>query len=322
MFTPNSYHLALFLMLLCMTCWGSFANAFKKAGEVRFELLYWDYVAGVFITSLIIAFTLGSWYGGETAFFSNLVNANGSRIGYALLAGTLFNIANILLVIAISIAGMSVAFPVGIGMALVGGTILTYIIDPKGNPIMLSSGVALAILAISCSALAYKNLGGQSNSKKGLWVSLTAGILMSTWAPLSAASMAPGEGTLTPYTSMVFFAFATMISTVFFNTYFMLKPLNGEPVSFKGYFEGKPTWHAWGFTAGIIWTIGTASNLIAGKVTGFAVSYALGQSAPMVAALWGIFIWKEFKGAKSKAKIFLGLMFLFYLGAITLIAKS
>ena len=177
--------------------------------------------------------------------------------------------------------------------------------------------------------LAYEVLGRGTQSggkvqvtKKGLWISIVSGILMGSWSPLTAASMADGTGQLTPYTSIVVFTFATLVSTFFFNVYFMQKPLSGEPVSFEGYLQGKPSWHVLGLTGGFIWSIGTAANLIAGREAGFAVAYAMGQSAPMVAALWGVFVWNEFEGASSKAKMYLAAMFVFYAGAIAVIANA
>ena len=324
MFIPESYGLALLLMILCAICWGSWANTYKLTKNVRFELFYWDYAIGIFVMSLILAFTLGSWRGGEDAFLANLVQATGSRLGLAMLGGVIFNLANILLVGAIAIAGLAVAFPVAIGTALVLGTILTYLVQRTGDPVLLFSGVALALIAILADALAYKELGGGKLkvTKKGLWICIVSGILMGAWSPLTAASMAEGAGQLTPYTSTVFFTFAALVSTFFFNIYLMEKPLVGEPVPLSDYLKGSPNWHAWGLAGGFIWGLGTAFNLIAGRATGFAISYAIGQSAPMVAALWGLIVWKEFAGADTKAKIYLASMFVFYMAAIIVIANA
>ena len=327
MFVPETYGLALFLMILCMICWGSWANTFKLAGDIRFELFYWDYALGVFIMAILLALTAGSWHGGESAFFNNLGQATGPRIGLALMAGTIFNLANILLVGAIAIAGMAIAFPVAIGAALVIGTVLTYFVDQSGNPTLLFAGVALAVIAVIADSLAYKELSGGKVqvTRKGLWISIVSGVLMGSWSPLTAASMSAGTlagAPLTPYTSMVIFTFAVVVSTFFFNIHFMQKPLVGEPVSFEGYLKGRPGWHALGLAGGFIWSIGTASNLIAGSEAGFAVSYAMGQSAPMVAALWGVLVWKEFAGANAKARLYLTLMFVFYMSAIALIASA
>lgn len=312
------------MMIICTICWGSWANTYKLAKDVRFELFYWDYALGIFVMAVILAFTLGSWSGGEESFLANLADASGRRITLAMLGGIVFNLANILLVAAIAIAGLAVAFPVAIGTALVLGTVLTYLVQRTGNPILLFAGVALALVAIIVDALAYKELSGGKIkvTKKGLWVCVISGLLMGSWSPFTAASMAEGPGQLSPYTSTVFFTFAAFISTFFFNIYFMVKPLIGEPVSFRGYLEGTPSWHALALLGGFIWSIGTGFNLVAGRAAGFAISYAIGQSAPMVAALWGVIVWKEFAGANSKAKLYLGLMFLFYVGAITVIANA
>ena len=324
MFIPESYALALLMMILCAICWGSWANTYKLTKDVRFELFYWDYAIGIFVMAVLLAFTLGSWGGGEEAFLPNLVQATGPRLGLAMLGGIVFNLANILLVGAIAIAGLAVAFPVAIGTALVLGTILTYLVQRTGNPALLFAGVALALVAIIADALAYKELGGGKLkvTKKGIWICIVSGLLMGSWSPFTAASMAEGAGQLTPYTSTVFFTLAALISTFVFNIYFMEKPLVGKPVSLSGYTAGQPSWHVLGLLGGFIWSIGTAFNLVAGRATGFAISYAIGQSAPMVAALWGVFVWKEFAGANSKAKTYLVLMFLFYAGAITVIANA
>lgn len=324
MFIPESYELAYFLMVVTMICWGSWANTFKLAKGVRFELFYWDYALGIFVMALLIAFTLGSWNGGPEAFLQNLVSATGPRIGMAMLAGAIFNLANILLVGAIAIAGMAIAFPISIGTALVLGTLSTYAVQRSGNASLLFAGVGLAVVAVIADALAYRELaGGEVRvTRKGVWISVIAGLLMGSWSPLTAASMAEGTGQLTPYSSIVFFTFAALVSTLFFNIYFMMKPLDGEPVSFEGYLGGAPSWHALGILGGFVWSLGTACNLIAGRTAGFAVSYAMGQSAPMVAALWGVFVWGEFKGASSKARSYLVLMFVFYAGAIALLARA
>jgi len=111
-----------------MLCWGSWGNTQKLAGKTwRYELFYWDYVIGVLLFSLINAFTLGSIGSAGRSFIPDLMQADISNIGSAFLGGVIFNLANILLSAAIAIAGMSVAFPVGIGLALVLGVIINYI---------------------------------------------------------------------------------------------------------------------------------------------------------------------------------------------------
>ena len=186
-------------------------------------------------------------------------------------------------------AGLAVAFPVAIGTALVLGTVLTYWVQRAGDPTMLTIGVLLALVAIVADSLAYRELaaGELQISGRSIRVCLVAGVLMGIWSPFTAASMAPGPGQLTPYTSTVFFTLAALLSTIPFNLYFMHKPLIGEPIALCGYFEGGWKWHWLGIIGGFVWCLGTAFNLIAGRATGFAAAYAIGQSAPMVAAFWG-----------------------------------
>jgi len=324
MFVPESYGLALLLVILCAACWGSWANTYKLARGVRFELFYWDYAIGIFLMALLLAFTLGSAGGGEDAFLANLHEAGAGRIVQAMIGGAVFNLANILLVAAISIAGLAIAFPVSIGTALVLGTVLAYTVEPKGTQGLIALGVALAVAAILADALAYKELGGGKVkvTRRGLWICIVSGLLMGSWVRFTTVAMAPGEGRLTPYTSTVFFTLSALLSTIPFNLYFMKKPLAGEPVSMSGYFRGGARWHVLGLLGGFIWSLGTAFNLIAGSRVGFAISYAIGQSAPMVAALWGVLVWKEFEGASAKAKRNLALMFVFYIGAIVALASA
>jgi len=323
MFIPESYALALVLMIINMTCWGSWANTYKLTKGIRFELFYWDYAAGIFLMSLVLAFTLGST-GGDDAFLANLGRAGGRQISFALLAGTIFNLANLLLLGAIAIAGLAVAFPVGIGTALVTGTVLTYLVEPKGNGVLITGGVALAILAVLSDAKAYREVAASQPSvtKKSIVMCIASGLLMGSWSPLTTAAMAAGPGQLTPYTSTVFFTLAALLSTLPFNLYLMKKPIVGEPVSMSGYFKNGSSWHLLGILGGCIWAVGTGLNLVAGRKVGFAIAYAVGQSAPMIAALWGVFVWKEFSGATPQAKRYLALMFIFYVGAIAVLTSA
>ncbi len=260
---------------------------------------------------------------GSAAFPANLLSASASALAQAAAAGVVFNIANLLLVAAISMAGLAVAFPVSIGTALIIGTALTFFVDRKGAPLIIALGVGLAAVAIVCCAAAYRAQANSTTvSRKGVIICLVSGLLMASWAPLAAASMQKAPGALTPLTSLAVFGIGVLVSTVPFNLYFMRRPLNGEPVSMRAYSEGGTSWHLLGLLGGVVWTIGTASNLVAGSSVGFAISYAIGQSAPLVASLWGIFVWKEFAGAKPAATRALAGMFLFYVAAIAVLSNA
>ena len=326
MFILENYSTAIVFCIITMLCWGSWANTQKlSASTWRFELFYWDYVFGILILSLLFAFTLGSNGSGGRAFIKDLQQADTFNLFSALLGGIIFNLANILLVAAIAIAGMSVAFPVGIGIALVLGVLVNYIDKPEGNARLLFGGVALIALAILLNASAYRKMSsGRTTSTKGLVLSVTAGLLMGFFYRFVARSMfndftIPEEGKISPYTAMVFFAVGVLLSNFVFNTYIMKKPFTGTPVSFDQYFKGNFKNHLAGFFGGMIWCVGMSFNIIASGKTSPAIAYGLGQGATVVAAIWGIFIWKEFKNAPKGTSLLINAMLLLYIAGLLLI---
>src|SRR5271169_5782404 len=323
MFTPHNLGIALIMMIASAVCWGSWANTYKGVKNYRFELFYWDYAIGIFLISLILAFTMGSTSNDANSFLNNVRSADGSNIISVMIGGAIFNLANLLLVAAIDMAGLSIAFPVAIGIALVVGVVLSYILQPKGNSALLAAGVACAVVAVIMDGKAYGSLAsaGRATSKKSIVVCIVSGVLMGLWAPFVAHAMTQGN-TLGPYSIAVFLTLGALLSCSLWNVYFMKKPLVGEPVNFSGFFRGPASGHFLGVLGGVIWGTGMVLNLAAANFTGVAISYAIGQSAPMVAALWGVLAWKEFQGARPQAKTYLALMFLFYLLAILLVAKA
>jgi len=328
MFIVNNYPLAIIFCVITMLCWGSWGNTQKLAGKTwRYELFYWDYVIGVLLLALIFAFTLGSNGSSGRSFLADLAQADMKNMGSAFLGGIIFNAANILLSTAIAIAGMSVAFPVGIGLALVLGVIINYLGAQKGDPLFLFLGVGLITIAIIINAIAYKKAssGNQKVTSKGILISIIAGLLMSFFYRFIAVSMdldnfeSPAAGLMTPYTAMVIFSLGMVISNLVFNTILMKKPISGEPTNYKAYFSGKFSTHLVGVLGGIIWGIGNSLNLIAAGKAGAAISYGLGQGATLVAALWGVFIWKEFKNSPKGTNTMLATMFIFFVIGIILI---
>jgi glucose uptake protein len=328
MILPMTYAGALALAILSMLCWGSWANTFKLTTKWRFELFYFDYAFGVMIASIIAAYTFGSM-GDELTFSDNLLIARKLNMAYALGAGIVFNLANMLLVAAISLAGLSVAFPVGIGLALVIGVVWNYILRPAGHPVILFVGAALVVLAIVVDALAYRAHAGSAgkrkrSSAKGIIISLMSGVLMGSFYPLVEMSRATELG-LGPYTVAVIFAIGVVGSTFVFNVYFMNLPVQGEPVPFSAYFRGPMRNHLLGLAGGIVWASGAIANFVAASApeevnVGPAVSYALGQGATMISALWGLLVWKEFAGANARVKTFLTLMFILFGAGLSLVS--
>jgi glucose uptake protein len=310
-----------------MLCWGSWANTQKLAEKTwRFELFYWDYVIGILLFSIISAFTLGSIGNEGRSFLDDLSQADAGNIGSAFLGGIIFNAANILFSAAIAIAGMSVAFPVGIGIALVLGVILNYSVAQKGDATYLFAGVALIIVAILLNAAAYRKASaGSKVTTKGILLSVIAGILMSFFYRFIAASMDlenfenPAAGKMTPYTAVFIFSVGIFVSNFVFNTIFMRMPITGPPTNYNEYFKGNLRTHMVGVLGGLIWGLGNSFNLIAAGKAGPAISYGLGQGATLVAAFWGVFIWKEFANAPKGTSNLITAMFLFFVVGIGLI---
>jgi glucose uptake protein len=326
MFIVGSYPLAVILCVITMICWGSWANT-QKLAEKRwsFPLFYWDYTLGLIALSLAFGLTLGSQGEAGQSFGENLSTASWNALLSAFTGGVVFNIANLLLVAAIAIAGMSIAFPIGIGIALVLGVIVNYVATPLGDPVLLFAGVGLVSLAIVLDALAYRKISSGSATAKGIGISLAAGILMGFFFRFVAASMSddfanPQPGLLTPYTAVFVFSIGVFLSSFVFNSYFMYRPVEGEKVTYGDYFSrGTPRLHLVGILGGVIWCVGMSFSLIASEKAGYAISYGLGQGATLIAAIWGVFIWKEFKGAPKGTNGLLGLMFLCFVLGLGLI---
>lgn len=331
MFIVENYSLAVVFCVITMLCWGSWANTQKvAAGKWRYELFYWDYVIGILIFSVAAAFTLGSHGNSGRGFMADIAQASTYNITSAIVGGIIFNLANILLSTAITLAGMSVAFPVGIGIALILGVIVNFFLLEKGNPVTLFIGVALVAVAIILNAVAYSSGSGVTKNAgvKGILVSIVAGILMSLFYRFVAASMdlenfiSPAAGKMTPYSASVIFSLGILLSNFLFNTVMMHKPVEGPPVTYKEYFKGRGGLHAVGFLGGCIWALGNLFNLIAAGKAGPAVSYGLGQGATLIAAIWGVWIWREFKDAPPKVTRLLTGMFIFFIAGLALIIIS
>ncbi|MBS1543759.1 MAG: multidrug DMT transporter permease [Bacteroidetes bacterium] len=329
MFIIQSYSTAVIFCIITMLCWGSWANTQKLAGNNwRFELFYWDYVIGIVLFSLLCGFTLGSIGQGGRSFMADLQQADYRNLFSAFIGGIVFNAANILVVAAIAIAGMSVAFPVGIGIALILGVIINYVSAQHGNPILLFTGVSLVAAAIVLNARAYRIKAGTQTSvpSRGLLLAIIGGVLMSLFYRFIAASMdlndfvAPEPGKMTPYSAVFVFSLGVLFSNFFLNSWLIFKPFVGKPTSYHAYFSGRSAHHFYGILGGLIWGIGNSFNLIAAGKAGPAISYGLGQGATLVAAFWGVFIWKEFDNAPMGVnKLIIAMFGCFLLGLILIV---
>lgn len=331
MVVVESYLVAVIMCFITMLCWGSWANTQKLATKKwPFQLFYWDYALGVLLLSLILALTMGSLGSVGRSFLADLDQATSRVLWLAFLGGIIFNLSNILLVAAIDIAGMAVAFPIGVGLALAIGVITNYIATPVGNPVVLFIGVALVVAAILIDALAYKRLPtmGQKTPTKGIVISVAAGVLMGFFYRFVAASMSEDfvnleAGKLSPYTAVVIFSLGLLLSNFLWNSFVMAKPFVGNPVPYRDYFtKGDTRLHLIGILGGVVWGIGMSFSIIAAGEAGFAISYGLGQGATMVAAFWGVFIWKEFKEAPAGTNRLIALMFASFIVGLALIITA
>lgn len=324
MYQPESYAVSLTFMVLSMLCWGSWANTVKLCPGYRFQLFYWDYIIGLIAGAIAWGLTLGSMGSTGLPFLQSVLSTSAHACWLAIAGGVVFNVANLLLVAAIEIAGLAVAFPVGIGLALVVGAVSNYVLSPKGNPLLLFGGVALVVLAIIFDAIAYREreTGRPKASKRGLIITLISGLLMGTFYPLVSGAM-NGEKATGPYAAAFFFSIGVAICAVPMNYLLMRFPLDGsDPVAMSGYSGAPMRWHLAGILGGAIWCTGALTNFLASKtnIVGPAVSYSIGQGATMISAAWGVFIWHEFSSAPARAKVFLTWMFVLFLCGLGVIA--
>jgi glucose uptake protein len=325
MFTPQTYSMALFLMTLSMLCWGTWANTQKITRSWPFAFYYFDYTIGLLVCSVLFGLTLGQIDpSSPDSFFLNLRAASQRSLWLAFAGGAVFSVGNILIVAAISVAGMAVAFPIGAGLALVLGAVLNYVVSPAGNPVLIFSGIGLVCIAIVLDALAYKGISrGNAASGKGILLSFVGGIGAGLFYPLVAKSLA-GPGHLQPYTVNVVFALGAVASALPMIYLLLRRPISGSPLELRDYGSGSWNVHAWGIAGGLIWGLGTIANFVASYVPmiGPATSFSMGEGNTMISALWGVFVWKEFRGASSRVRLYLALMFLCFLLGLTSIALS
>lgn len=345
MILPGSYIFTILLLIVSMLCWGSWANTFKLTGKWRFELFYFDFAFGVFLAALIAALTFGSMGWDGFSFLDDVRNAGKRQDLFAFVAGAVFNLANMLLVAAISLAGMSVAFPIGIGLALVIGVIWSYALHPVGSAVLLGLGSISIVVAIILNAVAYniyasfmrKNQQSAAlpvkgkkpakvSSTKGIVIAVISGVLMGSFYPLVEMAKDSDVG-LGPYAIGFIFSLGVLFTTFVYNLFFMNLPVQGEPVEFGEYFKGKAKQHGLGILGGMLWSTGAITNFVAARAEGAAqagpaVSYAMGQGATLISALWGLFVWKEFAEADGRVRTLLFIMFVFFITGLAAVSVA
>jgi glucose uptake protein len=314
-----------------MICFGSWANTQKLTPRAwPFQLFYWDYNIGSVLITAIAAMTLGSHGTAGRSFFADLAQAEPRSVGLVLLAGVIFNLANLLIVAAIDLVGMAVAYPVGVGLSGLLGVIILYVTVPSGNPYVLFTGVAIMTIAMVLDAVAYNRLPskGRSHLVKGIVISVAAGILMGIYYPFIAAGMSQDfvrltPGRMGPYSAVFLLTTGMFLSNFVWNTIMMKVPTKGDPVRYGEYFKkGTVRTHLAGILGGMIWAGGMTLNLIASGSAGFVISFGLGMGATLVGMSWGVFMWREFRTAPKGTNPILTVMFLFFIISLILITLA
>ena len=332
MITVHSYPIAVALCVLTMFCWGSWANTLKmEPRSYAFSLFYWDQAAAYLLLSLVIGLTFGSFGSSGRSLFADLGQASGATYAWALGGGVVYNLANILFMAALDLAGMAVAYPIAIGIALIEGVLVNYIAEPKGSPVLIFSGVACITLAIVLDALAYRNAQGKTSEpgrlRLGISLALGGGVLMGLFYFLVQLSLSLKFDHLTsgkfgPYAAVLVYSLGSFLSNFVFNRYLMDHPIQGPKVTYSDYFSGSFKHHAIGALGGIVNGIGVTSSFVASRAASPAIAYGLGQGGTMIAAIWGVFVWKEIKGVSKGTYVMVAAMLVLFLAGLSLLVTS
>lgn len=333
----SNYVLALICCAYCCICWGSWANTQKLVSSPKwsFPLFYWDLTIGLFLTALIAALTLGSLGNQGRTFFEDLQALDWSSIKYALIGGIVWNFGNVFLTAAIDVAGISVGFPIGGGLGWIGGIIFNYLLITlsggtyPGNQALLWIGVVIIVVAILICSQAYKRLSSKEKRTptKGIVLAALSGVAFMFFYGFVVKSLDPqycdgGTGTLTPYTGVFFFAVGILLSSPLFNGFIMRHPVSGEKCTMKDYFSGDSRTHLIGLLGGLIWMSGMVVSFMGAGTANPAIAYALSNASPVIAMIWGVFVWKEFKNAPAGTNKLLYSMFFLFVTGLVIITLS
>jgi len=317
MYAPTSYATALAMMLTSMVCWGSWPNLLKKLPGWRLEYFYIDYTLGFLIAAFAYGLTLGSGGPGEPGHLDALLQAGTRETAFAVVGGFIWNIGNILLLNSIMIAGLAVAFPIAAIPAIVLGIGTSYWMAPIGNPWVLGTSVALLLVAAQATAAAYRRLGGEASQHRvrGIATALISGFLIGFFPPFVTAAIT-GSAPLDSYTVSTMFTVGAALATAVAMPVLIRHTLVGEPGELGGYLRGSGMQHLLGLLAGAIWCTGTVFNFVSAGLVGLAISVGIGSGAPMVGALWGVFVWREFAGGPQSSKRFITLALVLYAAGV------
>jgi glucose uptake protein len=347
---------ALFLMIFGMLCWGLWASMHKLTGKWRYELFYFDVAFGLAIAAVVYSLTVGSLGFDGFSFDDDLMHAGKRQWLMAFGAGAVFNLANMILMGAVTVAGLSVSLALGLGGSLMVGVGLKLIMHNTANPLLLFAGSACILLAMIMIAVAYSFLitarqdqmvkegkaqktsqvAGHSrgmivsteapSSTKDLLLAIVSGALMWIMLPL-IDNARTGDFGMGPYSLGLLFVVGMFLSTFVFNLFFVNLPVEGEPIELLAYFSGTLKMHLTGVLAGVVLCSGILAYLVvqAGAPNDAkawftpTTGYALRQGAVLIGAVWGIFMLKDFRDAEPRVRVMVwAFLFLFAVGVLSI----
>ena len=340
MILPQTYSAALLVMVLSMLCLGSWANAYKLAGKWRFELFYYDFAIGFVLAAVLYALTVGNLGFDGFKLTDDIFHAGKRQWFFAILVGAVLNLGTMLLVGAISVAGMAVAFPLSMGLALLMGVFVNPLIKQAGSPLYLALGDVLLVAAVLACATAYHStcvlrvraLAAEGKVKrrtspgagKGIILSLVSGLILSLVAPLTGLATTEEIG-LGPYALTVLCGVGLVVSTFVYNLFFMNLPLEGEPLEVLDYLKGSLRGHFFGWLGGMVWCTGILAGWVAylnPVGVPYGVSYALAGGGAVLASLWGLVAWRDFKAGGGMEKGMGWLAVLLFAGGVALVSLA
>ncbi|MCU1259435.1 MAG: putative integral rane protein [Bryobacterales bacterium] len=340
MILPTSYLATLVVIILGMLCWGLWANTFKLAGNWRFELYYLDFAFGASLLAVVAALTAGTLGFDGFSFTDDLLHAGKTQDLEGFIAGMIFNFGNMLLVAAVGLAGLSIALPVAMGVALVLDVILAFIFRPQGNSAVLFAGAAIILVALVTAIYAFRyyrlsqvdelvKTGKVKSTRrrvslKGVFVALVSGLFLGGFLPLLEKSQATDAG-LGPYGETFVFAAGIMLSTILYNLFFMNLPVSGQPLEIIDYFKSPLRQHLMGLLGGVLWCSGMLLLLVGGRAEGTAALspaaiFGISQSSTVIAALCGLLLWKEFAAADLRVRAMTFVMIVLFTCGLAMLA--
>lgn len=356
MILAQNHTQTLLLLVLSALCWGLWAAAYRRTKKWRYELFYFDVAIGAGIVAVVAALTLGSLGFDGFSFEDDMLHAFKHQWLLAFGAGVIFNLANMLMMGAIAVAGLSVAAPLALGISSMLGLGIAVLLRHAGNPALAFPGSACVLLGIVMVGVAYgwlisarldkmlkegkaasTNLPGYATGRivsadapsatKALLLSVVAAALMWIMYPLLARARL-GDTGLGPYSLTFLFVGGMFFSTLIFSLFFLNLPIEGEPLEVQEYFQGGIGDHLLGLAAGGLLCIGLLAGLVgeAGPPVaqvGSVMTYGLKQGAILAAAVWGVWVSKDFRGAGARVHglvaAFIGLI---ALGVVLLVLAS